>query len=59
MPMRDYSKILVCLDLSDDSERIAERAQCIAKRYGASLTLLKLDKEIEDLLAGHPLPEGQ
>ena len=38
--MRDYSKILVCLDLSEGSERIAERAQCIAKRYGASLTLL-------------------
>jgi universal stress protein A len=40
MPMRDYSRILVCLDLSDDSERIAERAKCVAKRYGATLTLL-------------------
>ena len=38
--MRDYSKILVCLDLSEGSERIAERAKCIARRYGASLTLL-------------------
>jgi len=38
--MRDYSKILVCLDLSEGSEVIAERAQCIARRYGASLTLL-------------------
>ena len=38
--MREYSKILVCLDLSEGSERIAERAQSIAKRYGASLTLL-------------------
>jgi len=38
--MRDYSRILICLDLTEDSERIAERARALAANSGASLTLL-------------------
>jgi len=38
--MRDYRKILLCLDLTDDSEKIAERARTLAKAFGAELTLL-------------------
>lgn len=38
--MRDYKKILLCLDLTDDSEKIAERARGIADRHGAEITLL-------------------
>lgn len=38
--MRDYRKILLCLDLTDDSERIAERARTLAAAFGAELTLL-------------------
>jgi universal stress protein A len=38
--MRDYQKILLCLDLTDDSEKIAERAKSLAAGSGASLTLL-------------------
>ena len=38
--MREYKNILLCLDLTDDSEKIAERARDIAARNGASITLL-------------------
>jgi universal stress protein A len=38
--MRDYKKILLCLDLTDESERIAERAKALAARFDAALTLL-------------------
>jgi universal stress protein A len=38
--MSDYRKLLVCLDLTDDSERIVERARAFAARSGATLTLL-------------------
>jgi universal stress protein A len=38
--MRDYSKILICLDLTEDSEKIVERARALAANSGASLTLL-------------------
>ena len=38
--MRDYSKMLLCLDLTDDSEKIAERAKALAAKCGAELTLL-------------------
>jgi len=38
--MRDYKKILLCLDLTDDSEKIAERAKALAATFGAELTLL-------------------
>ncbi len=38
--MHDYSKILLCLDLTDDSEKIAERAKSLAVKCGAELTLL-------------------
>jgi universal stress protein A len=38
--MRDYKKLLLCLDLTDDSEKIAERAKALAGRFDASLTLL-------------------
>jgi universal stress protein A len=38
--MRDYSRILICLDLTEDSEQIAERARALASSSGASLTLL-------------------
>jgi universal stress protein A len=38
--MHDYKKILLCLDLTDESARIAERAKALAARCGAELTLL-------------------
>jgi universal stress protein A len=38
--MSNYSRILICLDLTGDSERIAERARALAANSGASLTLL-------------------
>jgi universal stress protein A len=38
--MGDYRKILLCLDLTDDSEKIAERARALAAKCGAELTLL-------------------
>ena len=38
--MRDYNKILLCLDLTDDSETIAVRAKALAAAFGAELTLL-------------------
>jgi universal stress protein A len=38
--MSDYRKILLCLDLTDDSEKIAERARTLAAAFGAELTLL-------------------
>ena len=38
--MRDYKKILACVDLTDGSEQIAERAQDIAARFGGTVTLL-------------------
>jgi universal stress protein A len=38
--MGDYRKILLCLDLTDDSEKIAERARSLAAKCGAELTLL-------------------
>jgi universal stress protein A len=38
--MGDYKKILLCLDLTEDSDKIAERARALAERTGATLTLL-------------------
>jgi universal stress protein A len=38
--MRDYQKILLCLDLTDDSERLAARARSLAGTCGAELVLL-------------------
>jgi universal stress protein A len=38
--MRDYNKILLCLDLTEDSEKIATRAKSLAAAFGAELTLL-------------------
>ena len=38
--MRDYQKILLCLDLTDDSERLAARAKALAATCGAELVLL-------------------
>jgi universal stress protein A len=38
--MSNYARILICLDLTGDSERIAERARALAANSGASLTLL-------------------
>ena len=38
--MREYQKILLCVDLTDDSDAIATRGKWIAQRYGAELTLL-------------------
>ncbi|MGB5104356.1 MAG: universal stress protein [Steroidobacteraceae bacterium] len=35
-----FKNILVCLDLTDDSEQVADRARAIAERCGASLALL-------------------
>ena len=38
--MREYKKILACVDLTDGSDRIAERARDMAERCGAEVTLL-------------------
>jgi len=38
--MSNYSKILICLDLTGDSEKIAERAKSLATSSGASIVLL-------------------
>ena len=38
--MHDYRKILVCLDLTEESEKIAGRAKALAATFGAELTLL-------------------
>jgi universal stress protein A len=38
--MREYKKILVAVDITDGSEKIAERARDVAQRYGAQLILL-------------------
>lgn len=38
--MNNYKKILLCLDLTDDSEKIAERAKALATSSGAELALL-------------------
>ena len=38
--MREYKKILACVDLTDGSETIAERAKDVAGRCGAQVTLL-------------------
>lgn len=35
-----FNKILLCLDLTDNSEKVADRAKAIAESCGASLTLL-------------------
>jgi universal stress protein A len=40
MLMRNYNKILLCLDLTDESEQIAERAKALAGTFGAGITLL-------------------
>ena len=38
--MREYKKILACVDLTDGSEAIADRAKDMAARCGAQVTLL-------------------
>ena len=38
--MADYKKILLVVDLSDDSQMIGERAKAIAACYGSEITLL-------------------
>lgn len=38
--MNGYKKILLAVDLSDDSRRIVERAKDIAKCYDSAITLL-------------------
>ena len=38
--MREYKKILLCLDLTDDSQKIAQRAKDIATRCGADIIML-------------------
>ena len=38
--MREYKKILACVDLTDGSEQIAERARDMATRCGGTVTLL-------------------
>ena len=38
--MRDYKKILLAVDITDGSEKIAERARDIAGRYDAEIILL-------------------
>jgi universal stress protein A len=38
--MSNYSKILICLDLTEQSEKVAERARTLASGAGASFTLL-------------------
>jgi len=38
--MTDYKKILLVVDLSDDSQVVGERAKAIAKCYSSEITLL-------------------
>ena len=38
--MGEYKKILLCLDLTDESQRIAQRAKDIATRCGADIIML-------------------
>jgi universal stress protein A len=38
--MSDYRNLLVCLDLTEDSVRVLERARAIAASTGGTLTLL-------------------
>jgi universal stress protein A len=38
--MPDYKKILLVVDLSDDSQLVGERAKAIAACYGSEITLL-------------------
>jgi universal stress protein A len=38
--MRDYQKILLCLDLTENSEQLAARAKSLAAMCGAELVLL-------------------
>jgi universal stress protein A len=38
--MREYKKILAAVDITEGSERIAERARDVAQRYGAEVILL-------------------
>jgi universal stress protein A len=38
--MREYQKVLLCVDLTDDSDCIAKRGKWVAQRFGAELTLL-------------------
>lgn len=38
--MREYKKILACLDLTDGSEKIAERARDLSLKCGAGVILL-------------------
>ena len=38
--MREYKKILACVDLTDGSEQVAERAKDMAARCGGTVTLL-------------------
>ena len=38
--MREYKKILACVDLTECSDQIVERARDMAARCGASVTLL-------------------
>lgn len=38
--MRNYKKILAAVDITDGSEKIAERARDVAQRYGGEIILL-------------------
>lgn len=38
--MREYKKILAAVDITDGSEKIAERARDVAQRYGGTVILL-------------------
>ena len=38
--MREYKKILLAVDITEGSEKIAERARDVAERYGAEAILL-------------------
>lgn len=38
--MSDYRKILLAVDLSEDSKVVGERAKALAERHGAEITLL-------------------
>ena len=38
--MREYKKILLAVDITEGSEKIAERARDVAERYGAEGILM-------------------
>ena len=52
--MAEYKKILLCLDLTEDSQKIAQRAKDIATRCNADISML----HVVDYVPVEPLGEA-